>query len=109
MGDIYADAKELLQSRTKEEHGTQVDKHGGFDSLGVVWAALLYEHTQDPQYLAPLPGELVCWMLSALKLLRAARRDRVSRDDLLDAINYVVLGEECRKETDRVERSKEES
>jgi hypothetical protein len=91
FGPLQETRSRLFQAVAKIqcERGVQYGQnHLRHRTLGEIWTGLLETHLDQP--LPTLPAHLVCLMMAANKINRAAI-DGLREDDYIDAISYLVL------------------
>jgi hypothetical protein len=82
---LGADAARLAYGDRQQDYG---DAAANLSRIGAVWGELLGREA--------IPADMVALMMAGLKLVRASRR--VDRDDLVDAVAYVMLADDTRGE-----------
>ena len=84
---LGADAARLAYGDRLADYG---DASGNLAAIGAMWAEVLG--------IDPIPADLVALMMVGLKLVRASGRN--NRDDLVDAVAYLMLADDIREGTD---------
>jgi len=80
---LGADAARLAYVERQQDYG---DPTANLTSIGVVWGELLG--------IGELDADTVALMLAGMKLVRAT--GRLDRDDLVDAVAYLMLADDAR-------------
>lgn len=80
---LGADAARMAYTNRQEDYG---DPTPNLSSIGAVWGEVLGTD--------PIPPDTVALMMVGLKLVRAA--GRMNRDDLVDAVAYLMLADDIR-------------
>lgn len=80
---LGADAARLAYVERQQDYG---DPTANLTSIGIVWGELLG--------IGELDADMVALMLAGMKLVRAT--GRINRDDLVDAVAYLMLADDAR-------------
>lgn len=83
---LGADAARMAYSDRQQDYG---DPTPNLSSIGAVWGEVLG--------CEPIPPDTVALMMCGMKLVRAA--GRMNRDDLVDAVAYLMLADDIREGT----------
>ncbi len=82
---LGADAALMAYENRQQDYG---DAAANLSRIGEVWGTIMGT--------PPMPPDTVALMLCGMKVVRATRR--VNRDDLVDAVAYLMLTDDIRED-----------
>ena len=89
--------KKTKEQRVREQRGQLYgDPTPQHRDIGIIWTGILqsYYREHDLELPEPIPSHVVCLMMAALKIERAALPFKFSEDDYVDAKNYLDFSAE---------------
>ncbi len=84
---LGGDAARMAYVDRQEDYG---DPSANLSTCGTVWSEILG--------IEPIPPDMVALMMCSMKLIRAA--NRINRDDLVDAVAYLMLADDIREDAE---------
>lgn len=98
--------QEKLSTKTETDEGKRIEaERGNFygpigwnhTNIGVMWQGVLMSADWDPSK-GPIPADVVCLMMAALKISRAANPHApVLHDNYIDGQNYLDFAERLKE------------